>query len=1111
MEAARPLLQVIGVDDPDAWAFAVPWHRAMGHASLICVPLFAGERALGFMGLCFATPDAIAPARVELAQALANQAALALELTRLADEVREAAVAHEREQAIQERAAELARANAALKRSVTRLAGGGDLAGFLDAVLAEAAGACGAKSAAVFAYAPESDTLRKIAFVTGGERVDIATDPRMALWREPVPARLTDAWPRVLSADGVFWFDNEDPPPEHWPLSVPWHRAMGHRTIATIPLTVGERPLGFLGLCFGDDRRPTEARLEQARALAGHAALAMQLTRLADEAREAALAREREAAAEARAAELGRVNQVLRRVVGNLAEASYGALDDAFLRRTVVECCRATGAVNAALFLRDEAGGFRTCLAPVEADGTPVPLAGQARAVFEADTFARHSRRDERGLFARLLAGEVILAHPDDAAGPLSPEAAAWHAAHGHKAVLNVPMLVGARVVGYLGLAFNHAAKPDVSAIELLRALAAQAALAAELGRLAGAARDAAVAREREAAARGHAARLAGANQALARSAARLTADPELEPFLRTVLDEAAGQAGAFAAALMLYDAEAHVLSMRLYVREGEVLDVATDPRMALWREPVPADLGPAWAELSAGHPVTHLARAGDRYTWPHTVAWHAEMGHAMVVAVPLLAGERALGFMGLSFRHQGPVAPAALELAQALASQAVLGLELTSLADASRRAAVEAAVTRERGQAAQDRAAELARANAALRRTTARLAEQADLHAFFGQALGELADQLGARTGALFLHDAEADTLSLSVAVLEGVEESDPASDPQLAPWAAPLPAGRVPGWAALLRDRRPVLVDLEPDGQAIATAAWYAQRGLSVALRVPLIADGTTLGFMSLAFAGSPALPPEQVELAQALGHQAALAVQLGRLHERAREGAVNEERARAAREIHDTLAQCFTSIFLQLQAAADLALERPEQARACMLRAEQLARDGLVQARQSVGALMPDAAEFTDLPGTLRVLCERATAGTAIPASLTVRGKPRALPPEVGRNLLRIAQEALGNAQRYAGAGASRIHVTLSFGEGSVALAVKDDGAGFFLGKAEGHGLANMRGRAERIGGTLAIQSAPGQGTRIVVRARTGRPKRASEREEADGDAGRGDGNG
>jgi signal transduction histidine kinase len=223
---------------------------------------------------------------------------------------------------------------------------------------------------------------------------------------------------------------------------------------------------------------------------------------------------------------------------------------------------------------------------------------------------------------------------------------------------------------------------------------------------------------------------------------------------------------------------------------------------------------------------------------------------------------------------------------------------------------------------------------------------------------------------------------------------------------------------------------------------------------------------------------------QLIQTLGQQAALAIQLTHLAHEARGVAVLEERARLAREIHDTLAQGFTGIIVQLQAAAELAATDPGQQQAHLARAIELARSSLAEARRSMRALRAPALIDTDLGGALLRLVQQQTAHAPIAASFAVTGTPIALPPELEGQLLRIGQEAIANTLQHAHA--QRLQVELRFEHGSVRLQLADDGVGFLTNQIRDgrYGMVGMRERAQQLGATLTIQSVLGQGTTISV---------------------------
>jgi PAS domain S-box-containing protein len=203
------------------------------------------------------------------------------------------------------------------------------------------------------------------------------------------------------------------------------------------------------------------------------------------------------------------------------------------------------------------------------------------------------------------------------------------------------------------------------------------------------------------------------------------------------------------------------------------------------------------------------------------------------------------------------------------------------------------------------------------------------------------------------------------------------------------------------------------------------------------------------------------------------------------RAEEASILEERNRMAREIHDTLAQAFTGILIQVGAATQVLTDDPEATQVHLDTIEELARTGLTEARRSVTALRPQLLESGDLSTALARLVTQMRAATDTALIYQIQGIAYPLPAEVENNLLRIGQEALTNAIKYADA--SEISIELVYDDAQCCLRVKDNGQGFGVGSVPhigGFGLLGMSERAERIGAQLRIESQPGQGTEIVV---------------------------
>ena len=198
---------------------------------------------------------------------------------------------------------------------------------------------------------------------------------------------------------------------------------------------------------------------------------------------------------------------------------------------------------------------------------------------------------------------------------------------------------------------------------------------------------------------------------------------------------------------------------------------------------------------------------------------------------------------------------------------------------------------------------------------------------------------------------------------------------------------------------------------------------------------------------------------------------------------EAGVAAERARLAGDIHDTLAQSFTSIVVLAQSAAAGAVDEATRRRLELV--EDTARSGLAEARTLVAAMSPVGLEDVALTEALHRLGERVSRESGVRVRVQVDGEVRGLPRAQQVVLLRAAQEALGNVRKHAAARTAQ--VLLSAEDASVVLEVHDDGVGIAATAAAaggGFGLAGMRRRVEEAGGVVEVVGAPGAGTRLRV---------------------------
>jgi signal transduction histidine kinase len=341
----------------------------------------------------------------------------------------------------------------------------------------------------------------------------------------------------------------------------------------------------------------------------------------------------------------------------------------------------------------------------------------------------------------------------------------------------------------------------------------------------------------------------------------------------------------------------------------------------------------------------------------------------------------------------------------------------------------------------------------------------------------------LNAQSVSLWLLDKSADSIVLrSMASGEKLAAREPehpsAKDPSF--WK------ENPVIRELLFTAGPVVCEnLETDPRVSGEWRDYLKRnGTRRFLVVPILVGGEVRGFVGIRHSDQASYRPEEIELAQALAHQVMLAIQLNEFAEQGQRAAVFEERNRMARDIHDTLAQGFTGVIVQVEAAEDaISCGSRKEADAHLHRAGELARSSLSEARRSVHALRPQALQAHNFWDALKGIIKNTTAGTALHTNFQAQGRLPTLPHPWQENLLRIGQEALTNALKYSRARNFETRITCKAKE--LRLELRDDGDGFKIkDRHDGAGLTGMRERVEQMGGELQIVSSRGRGTKITV---------------------------
>ncbi len=356
------------------------------------------------------------------------------------------------------------------------------------------------------------------------------------------------------------------------------------------------------------------------------------------------------------------------------------------------------------------------------------------------------------------------------------------------------------------------------------------------------------------------------------------------------------------------------------------------------------------------------------------------------------------------------------------------------------------------------------------------------DVRQALERTLGLVADLLGLRTGWVWLIDHD-------------TRQFYDAAERELPPYLQERVrmAGRRRCWC--IDDFRegeltPTNIDviecsrLEPAfrGKSAALAA-----GLRYHASIPLYFQDKPLGIMNVTGPEWRELTPDELRLLSTIAAQVGIAIERARLAEDATRLARAEERARIAREIHDTLAQGLTAIALNIEGAMKRLDAHPDQARERLERALAMARENLEDARRSVTDLRTTSRlEGKPLAEALAGLARGFTSDTGIQVAVDFKHVDDRLPLRVESELYRIAQEALTNVRKHAHA--RSVAMSLRQRGKTLILSVGDDGRGFSphaaSRKPDSHGIVGMRERARLLGGRLSIRSRSGGGARVVA---------------------------
>lgn len=275
-----------------------------------------------------------------------------------------------------------------------------------------------------------------------------------------------------------------------------------------------------------------------------------------------------------------------------------------------------------------------------------------------------------------------------------------------------------------------------------------------------------------------------------------------------------------------------------------------------------------------------------------------------------------------------------------------------------------------------------------------------------------------------------------------------------------------------------------------------WDENGAIRSWMGAPLATGESTFGLLTVDSRRDGAYGEEDVRVLQAFADQAAIAIENARLYERAQTVAIDEERQRLARDLHDSVTQSLYSLTLLSNGWGTMSEQgRLGDVAGCFRQLGEVSQKALKEMRLLIHQLRPPILEEVGLIGALQQRLDAVEQRVSVETRLLTKGNVSGLPHDLEEQLFHIAQEALNNALRHASA--TTITIRICEENGSITLSVEDDGAGFDPDVATaGMGLVTMRERAEALGGQFTFSAAPGRGTTVNVSA-AGEPDAALDR--------------
>ncbi len=610
---------------------------------------------------------------------------------------------------------------------------------------------------------------------------------------------------------------------------------------------------------------------------------------------------------------------------------------------------------------------------------------------------------------------------------------------------MGIPMMVKDRIIGVLTLDHREPGFYKTHHVELGQAFANQAALEYENARL-------------------YSETIKKADELKTMFAVQqaITSRLDLASVLQLIADESRRLTNSVSTAVLLVEGDELVFS----VDSGEDFSKMIGSR-------VPIDKTILGRHLLQGRSVIFKNEPGDTGTDMGIIS---DTRVRTYLIVPLIAGTKPVGIISAVSNKTDEFDQEDERILNMFASSAVIGIENARMYEDEKRRHME---DEQRRHVAEG-----------LRDILAILNSNRNLDEILDFIICEAARLMGTDSGALYRLRKEENLLTVEAAC---------GLPPEFLPGVSiPVGAGAI-GEAVI--EKKPVVINDIPGllkkigtaGRSSPRLSWL-EANCGGLLAVPLLSKDEVYGAIALYLKNQADEPEkkrcfsaEEVGLAVAFADQATLAIDNARLKVQAEEIAVNAERSRLARDLHDAVTQTLFSASLIAEVLPRIWAKNPEDGRQRLEELRQLARGALAEMRTLLLELRPTTLVEAPLEELLRQLAEATTGRARIPVALKIEGRP-VLPTEVKIAFYRIAQEALNNIAKHSGADNATLTLEAAGDDrrSEVKLTVWDDGRGFDPGSVTGEhlGLGIMRERADAICACLTVCSKPGEGTNVSI---------------------------